>query len=96
MQAMRSKDQKLLEKLKKKESQINSMQMRISKPQLYLIPISFSYIIIWIFFLTPFYTSHPVAYVPGIGGIPVVYWYFLSSLLFGTLASRVIGVTPLE
>jgi uncharacterized membrane protein (DUF106 family) len=96
MQAMRSKDQKLLEKLKKKESQINSMQMKISKPQLYLIPISFTYIVIWIFFLTPLYGSHSVAYVPGIGGIPVFYWYFLCSLLFGTLASRVIGVTPLE
>lgn len=96
MQAMRSKDQKLMEKLKKKESQINSMQMKISKPQLYLLPISFSYIVIWIFFLTPTNFPHPLAYLPGIMNLPVVYWYFLCSLLFGTLASRIVGVTPLE
>ena len=96
MAAMRSKDQKLTEKLKKKESQINSMQMKISKPQLYLIPISFSYILIWIFFLTPKNFPNPVAFLPGIMNLPVVYWYFLCSLLFGTLASRIIGVTPLE
>jgi len=96
MQAMRSKDQKLLEKLKRKESQINSMQMKISKPQFILLPISFSYIVIWIFFLTPTNFPHPLAYLPGLMNLPVVYWYFLCSLLFGTLASRIIGVTPLE
>ena len=96
MQAMRAKDQKLMEKLKKKESQINSMQMKISKPQLYLLPISFSYIVIWIFFLTPKNFPHPLAYLPGIMNLPVVYWYFICSLLFGTLASRIVGVTPLE
>jgi uncharacterized membrane protein (DUF106 family) len=97
MAAMRSKDQKLLEKLKKKESQINSMQMKISKPQLYLFPISMSYIVIWIFFLTPTFAAvSTVAYLPGIGSVSYVIWYFICSLLFGTLASRVIGVNPLQ
>ena len=96
MQALRAKDTKLQEKLKKKESQINSMQMKISKPQFILLPISFSYIVIWIFFLTPHNFPHPLAYLPGLLNLPVVYWYFLCSLLFGTLAGRVIGITPLE
>jgi uncharacterized membrane protein (DUF106 family) len=97
MKAMRAKDQKLLEKLKRKESQINSMQMKISKPQLYLFPISMSYIVIWFFFLTPTYAAVPtVAYLPGIGSISYVIWYFVCSLMFGTLASRVIGVNPLQ
>ena len=97
MKAMRAKDQKLLEKLKRKESQINSMQMKISKPQLYLFPISMSYIVIWFFFLTPTYAAVPtVAYLPGIGSISYVIWYFICSLMFGTLASRVIGVNPLQ
>ncbi len=97
MAAMRSKDQKLLEKLKRKESQINSMQMKISKPQLYLFPISMSYIVIWFFFLTPTYAAvSTVAYLPGIGSISYVIWYFICSLMFGTLASRVIGVNPLQ
>jgi uncharacterized membrane protein (DUF106 family) len=102
MAAMRSKDTKLMEKLKKKDSQIQSMQTRVAKPQLYLLPISFSYIVIWIFFLTPFYGNNAVAYLPGFagpathGGLPVVYFYFLVSLLFGTIASRIVGVTPLD
>jgi uncharacterized membrane protein (DUF106 family) len=96
MAALRSKDTKLQEKLKRKESQINSMQMKISKPQFILLPISFSYIVIWIFFLTPTNFPHALAYLPGLLNLPVVYWYFLCSLLFGTLASRIIGVTPLE
>ena len=96
MQATRSNDKKLIDKLKKKESQITKMQMKISKPSFILIPISFSYILIWWFFLTPVYGAHPVAYVPGIMTITVFYWYFLCSLLFGTLAGRVIGITPIQ
>ena len=96
MQATRTNDRKLLEKLKKKESQMNRMQMKISKPTFILIPISFSYILIWIFFLTPANFPNPVAYVPGFGPIPVVYWYFICSLLFGTLAGRVLGTTPVQ
>ena len=96
MQAMRSKDQKQIEKLKRKESQINNMQMKISKPQLILFPISFSYIVIWIFFLTPANFPNALAFIPGILSLPVVYWYFLCSLLFGTLASRIVGVSPFE
>jgi uncharacterized membrane protein (DUF106 family) len=96
IQAMRTNDKKLLEKLKKKEAQMNRMQMKMSKPQFILIPIGFSYILIWIFFLTPVYGVNPVAYVPGIGLIPVLYWYMVCSLLFGTLAGRIIGITPIQ
>jgi uncharacterized membrane protein (DUF106 family) len=96
MQATRTNDKKLLEKLKKKETQINRMQMKISKPTFILIPISFSYILIWWFFLTPVYGASPVAYVPGIGAIPVLYWYMVCSFLFGTLAGRIIGTTPIQ
>mgnify|MGYP006269772717 CR=1 FL=1 len=41
-QAMRSKDQKALEKLKKKESQILNMQKKMAKPQMVLFALSFS------------------------------------------------------
>jgi uncharacterized membrane protein (DUF106 family) len=96
MQATRANDRKLMEKLKKKEAQITRMQMKISKPSFILIPISFSYILIWWFYLTPTYGVNPVAYVPGIAAIPVLVWYMLCSLLFGTLAGRIIGVTPIQ
>jgi uncharacterized membrane protein (DUF106 family) len=95
MQAMRANDKKLVEKLKKKESQINNMQQKMMKPQMILLPISFSYIIIWYLFLIPVYGGNAVAYVPGFGGIPVFIWYMICSFFFGTLASRVIGITPI-
>lgn len=103
MKAARANDKKLMEKLKKKEAQINNMQKKMMKPQMILIPISFSYIIIWYLFLIPTFGADPVAFVPGLApgvfmptGIPVFIWYMICSFFFGTLASRVIGVTPIE
>ena len=95
-QAMRKKDTKLMEKLKKKEPQILNMQKKMAKPQIFLFGLSFSYIFIWWFALLPLYGGNIVAYIPGIGGIPVIWWYFICSFLFGTLASRVLGITPIE
>lgn len=94
--AIRSKDTKQLEKLKKKETQILNMQKKMAKPQIVLFLLSFSYIFIWWFVLTPLYGISIVAYVPGFGGIPVVWWYFICSFLFGTLASRLLGIMPIE
>jgi uncharacterized membrane protein (DUF106 family) len=95
-QAIRSKDQKLMEKLKKKEPQILNMQKKTTKPQMIMMALSFSYLFIWWFVLIPLYGGNPVAYFPGIGPIPVVWWYFICSFLFGTLSSRVLGIMPLE
>ncbi|MFP3984826.1 MAG: EMC3/TMCO1 family protein [Candidatus Bathyarchaeia archaeon] len=90
--AMRSKDQKLLKKVEKQRSRISNIQKQMSKPQTILFVISFSYIIIWWLFLIPFYGSNPVAFIPGLGGVPVVWWYFPCSLFFGTVFSRILGV----
>lgn len=97
MAAMRANDTKRVEKLKKKESQIRNMQSKMMKPQMILLPISFSYIIIWYIFLIPTFGADAVAVVPGLApaGIPVIYWYMLCSFFFGTLASRIVGVTPI-
>jgi uncharacterized membrane protein (DUF106 family) len=97
MKAIRANDKKIVEKLKKKESQIKNMQSKMMKPQMILLPISFSYIIIWYLFLIPTFGANAVAYVPGIAptGIPVIIWYMICSFFFGTLASRIIGVTPI-
>jgi len=96
MAAMRAKDMKRVEKLKRKESQIRNMQNKMMKPQMILFPISMSYIVIWYLFLIPTFADKAVAVVPGLApaGIPVIYWYMICSFCFGTLASRVIGVTP--
>ena len=94
-QAMRKKDKKLLEKLKKKEPQILNMRNKMAKPQLVLFGLSFSYILVW--FIIPLYIHVDyAAYIPGIGGIPVVWWYFICSFLFGTLSSRLLGIMPIE
>jgi len=94
MTALRSKDTKVLEKLKKKESQVQAMQTKMFKPQLVLIPITFIYLIIWPFLIGVF--PFPVAYIPGFGPVPFFYWYLICSFFFGTIASRVIGVTPIQ
>jgi uncharacterized membrane protein (DUF106 family) len=103
MKAMRANDTKKVEKLKKKETQIRNMQSKMMKPTMILFPISMSYIVIWWFFLIPTFGSEAVAVVPGIAvnmtaianGIPVIIWYMLCSFFFGTLASRIAGVTPI-
>jgi len=95
-QAMRSKDKKVLEKLKRKESQILNMQKKMAKPQLALFAISFSYIFIWWFVLTPLYGNNIVAYIPGFGPITVFLWYVICSFRFGTLASRLLVIMPIE
>jgi uncharacterized membrane protein (DUF106 family) len=94
MHALRAKDTKTLERLKKKESQINSMQTKMFKPQLVLIPITFIYFIIWPV-LIGFFPNN-VAYVPGLGAQPFFIWYLICSFFFGTIASRVVGVTPIQ
>lgn len=94
MKAVRAKDTKMLEKLKKKDAQMKTLQVKMSKPQLLLLPMTFIYFIIWPFLLG-FYPN-AVAYVPGFGAQPFYIWYLLCSLFFGTLASKVIGITPIQ
>ncbi|MFB3889128.1 MAG: EMC3/TMCO1 family protein [Candidatus Bathyarchaeia archaeon] len=94
MAAMRANDTKALERLKKKESQIMAMQTKMFKPQMVLIPITFIYLIIWPVLMG--YFPQPVAYVPGFGLQPFFLWYLICSFFFGTIASRVVGVTPIQ
>ncbi len=99
MKAMRANDTKTLEKLKKKDAQMKTMQMKMSKPQLLLLPITLIYFILWPV-LQGFYivngVQQSVVYIPGFGGQPFYIWYLLCSLFFGTLASKIIGITPIQ
>ncbi len=94
MAALRAKDEKTIEKLKKKQPQIQSMQTKMFKPQLLLIPFTFIYLVIWP--VLTGYFPNVVAYVPGFGGVPFFYWYLICSFFFGTVCSRIIGVTPIQ
>ncbi|MGQ9624532.1 MAG: hypothetical protein ACUVUF_04170 [Candidatus Bathycorpusculaceae bacterium] len=92
--ALRTKDKKLMEKIKKKEPQIKNMQMKMLKPQLILFGLSFIYFFIWPI-LVPMY-SGSVAYIPGISEIPFIYWYMICSMFFGVFSSRIVGTMPIE
>jgi len=96
MAAMRANDKKQVEKLKKKESQIKNMQAKMMKPQMVQFGFSFVYIIVWFFVLTPTFGSTSMVYVAGFGAIPVIYWYPICSFFLGLLASRLIGIMPIE
>ena len=96
MAAMRANDKKQVEKLKKRESQIKNMQAKMMKPQMVQFGFSFVYIIIWFFVLTPTFGTTSMVYLPGIGALPVLYWYPIGSFFLGLLASRLIGIMPIE
>jgi uncharacterized membrane protein (DUF106 family) len=69
MAAARANDKKQMEKLKKRQSQINNMQSKMLKPQMVQFGISFLYLFVWFLVLTPTFGAIPMAYVPGIGTI---------------------------
>ncbi|XES77307.1 MAG: hypothetical protein ACBZ72_00130 [Candidatus Bathyarchaeia archaeon] len=94
MAAVRANNTKALEKLKKKESQIQAMQTKMFKPQMLLLLITAIYFIIWPILIGFF--PFPVAYIPGFGAVPFLYWYMICSFFWGTIASRVVGVTPIQ
>lgn len=102
MAAARANDKKQLEKLKKKEPQIQRMNSQMMKPQMIQMAISFLYIIVWWVFLIPVFGSLPdgspnnIAYIPGFGPITVLYWYPIASFPLALLVQRLLGVMPIE
>jgi uncharacterized membrane protein (DUF106 family) len=94
MQAMRANDTKRVDKLKKKETQIKNMQSKMMKPQMFLFLFSIIYFVIWPILNS--YFPNSVAIVPGFGEIPFYIWYLVCAFFFGTLAGKVVGVTPIE
>jgi uncharacterized membrane protein (DUF106 family) len=96
MAAARANDKKQMEKLKRRQSQINNMQAKMLKPQMVQLAISFLYIIVWFGFLIPTYGTTSMVYLPGIGALPVIYWYPVASFFLGLLASRILGIMPIE
>lgn len=94
MAALRAKDTKAIERLKKKDSQVNAMQAKMLKPQMLQFPLMFIYFFIWPF-LTGFF-PFTVAYIPGLGAQPFFAWYILCSFFFATVASRIVGITQTQ
>ncbi|MDR0797724.1 MAG: EMC3/TMCO1 family protein [Nitrososphaerota archaeon] len=111
MAATRANDQKLLEKLKKKESQINALNAKMMKPQMITMVMSFFTLIPW-FLMRNYFVNIPVAYLPGFenglslplfglaiapgGGLFLLAWYLPVSFFVSTLMQRVLGTMPIE
>jgi uncharacterized membrane protein (DUF106 family) len=96
MAAARSNDKKQMEKIKKKQSQINNMTAQMAKPQMIQFGISFIYIIVWLLVLTPTFSNYQIAALPGIGNFTVFWLYPMVSFFLSILASRLMGVMPIE
>ena len=96
MAAARANDKKQMERLKKKQSQITNMQSKMMKPQMVQFGLSFLYIFVWFFVLTPTYGNISLVLVPGFGPISVIYWYPMCSFFLGLLSSRLLGIMPIE
>jgi uncharacterized membrane protein (DUF106 family) len=111
MAAARANDQKQLEKLKKKESQINTLNAKMMKPQTITMAMSFITFIPW-YFMRSYFIGLPVAYVPGFegglslplfgpviapgGGLLLFTWYLPVSFFVAALMQRVLGTLPIE
>lgn len=91
--AMKSGDKKLLAKVKKKESHILKLQSKMMWQSMkvsliFMVP----FLLIWQL-LIGFYGNTTIAYIPGIGGLPLIWWYLLCSLSSGTLITKALGVS---
>jgi uncharacterized membrane protein (DUF106 family) len=87
--------------------QLQSQAISLSSKQFRVLPITMMlFIIVWLLltgnvlgfrlFESPFIGPDPVAYLPWLGGVlqlNLFYWYLICSFLFGTLFSRIFGLT---
>ncbi len=96
------------QKQEKQLLQLQSQALSLSSRQFRVLPITMAvFFIVWLLltgnilgfelFDSPFYEpSIPVAYLPWLGGVlplNLFYWYLICSFLFGTLFSRIFGLT---
>jgi len=91
--ARRSGDKKLLAKVKKQEPHIRQLQSKMMWRSMkvsiiFMIPFFFIWQLLYMHYL-----NNAVAIFPGFGPLPVIWWYLFGSFLFGTLFSRVLGLT---
>ncbi|MEM2917834.1 MAG: EMC3/TMCO1 family protein [Candidatus Bathyarchaeia archaeon] len=90
--ARRSGDKKLLEKLQKQQKRILQLQSKMFKQSMKVSLIFFiPFLLIWQL-LIGLYGANPVVFLPGVGWLTVFFWYFLCSLFFSTVFSRMFNV----
>jgi uncharacterized membrane protein (DUF106 family) len=103
-EAITKKDKAKEEKLKKIKPQIDQMRLKASTGRFKVL------IVTWVPFILVYYfmagqlgglgtvVAHspiPIPFiVSGAGSMVLIWWYFLSSLTFGTLLSKLLGTAP--
>ncbi len=87
--------------------QLQSQVLSLSSRQFRVFPITLTvFFIVWLLltgsilgfklFESPFIGPYPVAYFPWLGGVAplnLFYWYLICSFFFGTMFSRIFGLT---
>ena len=95
------------QKQEKQLLQLQSQALSLSSKQFRVFPITMTvFFIVWLLltgnilffklFDSPFVGPDPVAYLPWLGGVfplTLFNWYFICSILFSTLFSRIFGLT---
>jgi len=98
---------KKAQKQEKQILQIQSQVLSLSSKQFRVLPITMGvFFVVWLLltgnivgvkvFDSPFIGPDPVAYLPWLDGVmqlSLFYWYLINSFLFGTLFSRIFGLT---
>jgi uncharacterized membrane protein (DUF106 family) len=91
--ARKSGDKKLLAKVKKKERHILQLQSKMMWQSMkvsliFMIP----FLLIWQLLIGSFGNT-TVAYIPGYGELPLIWWYLLCSFTSGNLIMKALGVS---
>jgi uncharacterized membrane protein (DUF106 family) len=98
---------KKAQKQEKQLLQLQSQSLSLSSKQFRVLPITMGvFFVVWLLltgsilglklFESPFIGPDPVAFLPWFGGVMqlnLFYWYLICSFLFGTLFSRIFGLT---
>ena len=105
MDAARSNDKKQLEKIKKKQVQINAMQAKTFKIMPIQMVVGFAFLPIFMLVLRPLFWDATVIAIPGIS-MPItifgfstpsfMIWYLIVGIFFSTIMTRVLGTMPIE
>ncbi len=102
--AVAKQDKQKEEKLKKKKPQVDKMRMKASTGRLKVTLITWVPFILLYYFMASLVGGYgsfvvnspiPIPYLVGANGkMPLLWWYFISSLSFGTIVSKLLGTQP--
>jgi uncharacterized membrane protein (DUF106 family) len=103
--AQKSKDKKTLDKVMKKQQYIMQLQTKMMWQSMkvslvFIVPLFIMWSVLGGFYTTANHLPIAVAYFPGVGAtlpLPIfntslIWWYLLSSLLFGTAFQHIFGL----